>query len=113
MVAGLEPGRSHRLYQSAKGRPGVVLGRRNIERMNYLLLAPELFITDGGIARILRLYLKALCELSSDADEVRFVALNDNIADSTDLRRYSNQRLLNWEACSRSKLRFIRAAFRL
>ena len=81
--------------------------------MNYLLLAPELFITDGGIARILRLYLKALCELSSDADEVRFVALNDNIADSTDLRRYSNQRLLNWEACSRSKLRFIRAAFRM
>ena len=38
--------------------------------MNSLLLAPNLFTGEGGIARILRLYLKALCELASDRDHV-------------------------------------------
>ena len=32
--------------------------------MKVLLLSPELFLHEGGIARIMRLYLKALCELA-------------------------------------------------
>jgi phosphatidyl-myo-inositol dimannoside synthase len=81
--------------------------------VKYLLLAPELFVNDGGIARILRLYLKALCELSAEGGGVRFLALNDNLIDSTDLRRYAGKGLLEWEACSRGKSRFVRAALRM
>lgn len=81
--------------------------------MNYLLLTPELFTTDGGIARILRLYLKAMCEISADGDRVRFLSLNDVNVDSTDLKRYSGKSLVEWEACGRSKARFIRAALRM
>lgn len=57
--------------------------------------------------------MKALCELSGDEDKVRFVSLNDRMLDSTDVRRYSNQRLAEWEVCSRSRLSFIRAALRM
>jgi phosphatidylinositol alpha-1,6-mannosyltransferase len=78
-----------------------------------LLLTPELFTNDGGIARILRLYLKALCELSEGGDSVRFLSLNDRVVDSTDLRRYSSKNLVEWQACSRSKLLYIRAAIRM
>lgn len=78
--------------------------------MNSLLLVPELFSSEGGIARILRLYLKALCELSKDGESVSLVALNDGSLDSTELRHYSNDRLSAWTACSRSKLAFCRAA---
>ena len=82
--------------------------------MNTLLLAPELFTTDSGIPRILRLYLKALCELAGEKDRVRFVTLNDVSVDSADLRPYTNPRVLDqWEACGRDKRRFIGAALRL
>ena len=81
--------------------------------MNSLLLAPELFADDGGIARILRLYLKALCELSGDGDQVRFVALNDRAAEVDDLGRYSDRRLVEWRACDRSKAAFIASSARM
>jgi phosphatidyl-myo-inositol dimannoside synthase len=81
--------------------------------VKFLLLTPELFANDGGIARILRLYLKALCEMSEEGDSVRFLSLNDRVVDSTDLRRYSGKGLVEWQVCSRSKLRFIRAALRM
>ncbi len=81
--------------------------------MNTLLLAPELFASEGGIPRILRLYLKALCELSEPDGTVSVVSLNDTSFDSRELRRYSNQRLGDWAACDRSKLRFIQAARRM
>ena len=74
--------------------------------MDSLLLTPDLFSGDGGISRILRLYLKALCELSGDGEVVRLVSLNDRILDSTDKRRYSNDKLVEWEVCSRSKVDF-------
>jgi phosphatidyl-myo-inositol dimannoside synthase len=80
--------------------------------MKTVLLAPELFSSNGGIPRILRLYLKALCDLASPAGEVAFVALNDAVADSSDLRRYTTNRLVSWETCSRRKGRFVRAALR-
>ena len=82
--------------------------------MKTLLLAPELFTTNGGIPRMLRLYLKALCELTPSAPQnhVGFVALNDDTADSADLRRYSTPALRHWETCHRRKLQFIRATLR-
>ncbi|HTJ78555.1 MAG TPA: glycosyltransferase family 4 protein [Rariglobus sp.] len=81
--------------------------------MKTLLLAPELFMTDSGIPRMLRLYLKALCDLSGEKDRVRFVALNDANIDSSDLRPYSGHALAEWTACNRSKKEFINDALRL
>ena len=81
--------------------------------MNHLLLAPELFGTNGGIPRILRLYLKALCDLAGPTDHVGFVALNDVTLGTSELRRYATERLGAWETCHRSKCRFIRATLRL
>src|SRR5580698_3466506 len=81
--------------------------------MKYLLMTPELFATEGGIARILRLYLKGLCELSADGDTVSLLSLNDRVGDSTDLRRYSNGRFQEWQVCSRRKLEFVKATFRM
>jgi phosphatidylinositol alpha-1,6-mannosyltransferase len=63
--------------------------------------------------RILRLYLKALCDLTVEGDGVRFVSLNDSVMDSTELRRYTNPSMLEWEVCNRRKLRFSRAALRM
>ena len=82
--------------------------------MNTLLLAPELFTTDSGIPRILRLYLKALCELAGEKQRGRFVTLNDVEVDSADLRPYTDARVLTqWAACGRDKRRFVGATLRL
>jgi glycosyltransferase involved in cell wall biosynthesis len=81
--------------------------------VDYLLLIPDLFSNDGGISRMLRLYLKALCELSGQGDAVRLLSLNDQVLDSTDLRRYSNGGLVEWEVCSHNKVRFCEAALRM
>jgi phosphatidyl-myo-inositol dimannoside synthase len=80
--------------------------------MKTLLLTPEIFASEGGITRILRLYLKALCELSAEGDGVSLISLNDRVVDSTDLRRYSSNKLLSWEVCSRSKAHFVKASLR-
>lgn len=81
--------------------------------MNSLLLAPELFLSEGGIARILRLYLKGLCENSSDGDHVRFLALNDRELGTSELNKYSDRHLTEWCAFGGSKLAFGTAALRL
>ena len=78
--------------------------------MNSLLLAPELFGGEGGVMRMLRLYLKAACELAGPEDRVGFVSLNDNLINPEDLRRYSNERLGRCRTCNRGKLRFIAAS---
>lgn len=81
--------------------------------MKVLLLAPALFTGDGGIPRILALYSRALADLAPRVSAVRFVALNDVMADDRDLRRYTGPNLEAWSCCSGSKRRFIREAFRL
>ena len=81
--------------------------------MNSLLLTPELFETEGGIARILRLYLKALCEISGKGDHVRLLSLNDRVIESGELNRYSNASLVEWEVSGGSKLSFCGAALRM
>jgi hypothetical protein len=78
--------------------------------MNTLLLAPELFGSEGGVMRMLRLYLKAACELAVDGERVGFVSLNDGLIDPSSLRRYTNDHLGRWKACRRGKLRFIGAS---
>ncbi len=81
--------------------------------MNYLLLSPEMFLAEGGIARIMRLYLKALGEIAGQAGRVDSLVLNDASGPDERLGRYTNERLGEHRGCSRSKLRFIRQAVRL
>ncbi len=78
-----------------------------------LLLAPEIFASEGGIPRILQIYLQALCELGQPGHGVRLLALNDSAIDSSDLRRSAPGGLDDWYVCSRHKSRFIRAALRM
>ena len=86
---------------------------RRRARHATLLLAPEIFASEGGIPRMLQIYLKALCELAEPEGTVRLVALNDDVIDSRDLRRTASSRLDDWEVCRRQKSRFIRATLRL
>jgi len=80
---------------------------------HLLLLAPELFATDSGIPRILRLYLKAAGELAGDSGRVGFIALNDDAVDPAKLAPYAGPTLEQAVVCGRDKLRFIRETFRL
>jgi asparagine synthase (glutamine-hydrolysing) len=82
-------------------------------RQATLLLAPEIFASEGGIPRILQLYLKALCELAEPDGAVRLATLNDATVTAADRERCANDRLVDWAACSRGKSRFVRAALRL
>jgi glycosyltransferase involved in cell wall biosynthesis len=86
---------------------------RRPRRRRTLLLAPEIFASDGGIPRILRTYLKALCELAEPSETVRLVALNDAVIDTQDLHRSANDRLTQVRVCSRKKGRFVRDALQL
>ncbi len=86
---------------------------RRRARHATLLLAPEIFASEGGIPRMLQLYLKALCELAEPDGTVRLAALNDDTVDSRDLRRCTTDRLDDWEVCLRRKSRFIRASLRM
>ncbi len=79
-----------------------------------LLLAPEIFASEGGITRILQIYLQALCELAETRHgSVRLVALNDAAVDSLDVRKHATSRLQECQVCNRSKRRFITGALRL
>jgi glycosyltransferase involved in cell wall biosynthesis len=75
--------------------------------MKILLLCPELFARESGIQRIMRLYLKALCEAAGAGDEVRLVVLNDREFPEALLRRYATGRLTLRQACNHSKPAFV------
>ena len=81
--------------------------------MKALLLSPELFLHEGGIARIMRLYLKALGELAGPAGRVDSLVLNDHPERDARLSRYTNAQFGEQVGCARRKLRFIREAIRL
>jgi glycosyltransferase involved in cell wall biosynthesis len=83
------------------------------KRHRTLMLAPEIFASEGGIPRILQTYLRALCELAEPDEAVRLLALNDSVVGSSDVRRCTNGRLEDWFVCSRDKPRFVRAALRM
>lgn len=83
--------------------------------MKALLLAPEYAATDGGIQRILRLYLDALAEDPAH-HELSLVSLNDTPADLAARPATATPELhgkpLSVVGCSRSKSAFARAALR-
>lgn len=81
--------------------------------MKILVLSPELFLADGGIARIMRVYLKALCEMARANDEVYSLVLNDLAGGDPRLGRYSNQQLKRHVGCAGSKFEFITQAIRI
>lgn len=81
--------------------------------MKALLLSPELFLHEGGIARIMRLYLKALCELAGPTGRVDSLVLNDHPGRDARLARYTDAHFGEQVGCARRKLRFIREAIRL
>lgn len=81
--------------------------------MKILLLSPELFLADGGIARIMRLYLKAACEICGTNGRVDSLVLNDQSGNAPQLARYSNANLRRHLACAGHRLRFILQAIRL
>lgn len=81
--------------------------------MKVLLLSPELFLAEGGIARIMRLYLKALCEIAGPTGRVDSLVLNDFPGRDARLARYTTAQFGEQVGCGRSKLRFIRETIRL
>jgi len=81
--------------------------------MRTLLLSPELFLGEGGIARIMRCYLKALCENAAGGDRIEALVLNDSPATDTRLARYSSPALGRVVGCGRRKFEFIMQTFRL
>lgn len=81
--------------------------------MKILLLSPELFLADGGIARIMRLYLKALCEGCGPGGEVDSLVLNDQPGGDPRLPRYSDSHLRRHVACAGSRFRFVTQAIGL
>jgi asparagine synthase (glutamine-hydrolysing) len=96
--------------------PTIVTARpwpQRAARGRTLLMAPEIFASEGGIPRILRLYLRALCDTAGPNRAVRLLALNDRTMDRADLDRYANDRLESWEVCERDKTRYVWAALRL
>lgn len=81
--------------------------------MNTLLLSPELFLHEGGIARIMRLYLKALCELAVPGqDKVVSISLNDRPGEDRRAGAYANAALQPLIGCGHSKARFVQATLR-
>jgi len=81
--------------------------------MRALLLSPELFLAEGGIARIMRLYLKALCELAGPAGRVDSIVLNDPPGRDVRLQRYADTRLGEHVGCARGKIRYLTETIRL
>lgn len=81
--------------------------------MNTLLLAPEIFRNDGGIARILRLYLQALCETAAPGDMVDCLVLNDTPEVDHRLGFHTSPAFRSYIGCNRSRARFVRQALQL
>jgi glycosyltransferase involved in cell wall biosynthesis len=81
--------------------------------MKALLLSPELFLHEGGIARIMRLYLKALCAVVGPGGRVDSLVLNDPAGYDQRLPRYSTEQLGEHVGCGRGKFRFVRETQRL
>ena len=83
-------------------------------RARTLFMAPELFLSVGGIQRISQLYLKALCEIDAESNQrVRLLVLNDAVLDSGDVRRCAPAGLDDWFVANHKKSRFVREALRM
>lgn len=75
--------------------------------MNTLLLVPDLFAGEGGIARIMRLYLKACTEIAKPGDSVGYLALLDEAVPREKLSDLVKGERVHGRFCRRSKWSFI------
>ena len=80
--------------------------------MKVLLLSPELFRAEGGIARIMRLYLKALGGIAGPGGRVDSLVLNDAPGDDPRLARYTDAQFGGQIGCAGRKGTFVRATLR-
>ncbi|MCF3648696.1 glycosyltransferase family 4 protein [Synoicihabitans lomoniglobus] len=75
--------------------------------MRTLLLAPAVFASEGGIERMMRLYLKALCEIAdAEGGEVGLAALNDTPPTSSQPKDYASKSLVKQLAGRGKRLSF-------
>jgi len=81
--------------------------------MNTLLLLPALFASDGGIERILRLYVRAAGELAGEGGRVEVVALNDRAVPADKIAPYRTPALGATLGCGRRKFACAWHTFRL
>lgn len=75
--------------------------------MKTLLLVPDLFAGEGGIARIMRLYLKAMAELAGPNDSIAYLALLDATTPGERVSDLLGGRHVDGQACARSRFRFV------
>jgi phosphatidylinositol alpha-1,6-mannosyltransferase len=81
--------------------------------VNIVVLAPELFRHDGGIARLLRLYVQALAGLAGPDGRLDVVVLNDAATADPRLADHLGGRAGECFGADRSRGRFIRRTLRL
>jgi phosphatidylinositol alpha-1,6-mannosyltransferase len=74
--------------------------------MRDLVISPDLFRSEGGIARIMRLYLRALCDAAGPKDEVECRVLLDAGDTLAQARDTVGPRLGSIRNAGGSKLRF-------
>lgn len=75
--------------------------------MKTLLICPDLFNAEGGIARIMRLYLRALCEQAAPGDRIGCVALMDSGDTSARVRLLLGPQQARIDNCKRSRVGFL------
>lgn len=75
--------------------------------MKTLLICPDLFHAEGGIARIMRQYLRALCDLAGPGDSVECVAMMDSGDTSARVATLLGGRKARVENCERSRFGFL------
>lgn len=73
----------------------------------HVVVAPEMFLAEEGIARVSRHYLQAIAQ-SRPHSPLRVVVLNDNEVSAKRLRQHGATRA-KAVACSRNKARFLKA----
>lgn len=81
--------------------------------MNTLLLMPGLFSADGGIERMMRIYLRAVGELTPASTRVNAITLNDRTIDAAKVAPYRTPALDRVVACARNKVACVWHTLRL
>lgn len=78
--------------------------------MKTLVITPEMFATEGGISRILRLYIRALAEDCPADATLEIVALKDTLADVRRMPKAMEPRTLQIRGYNNHKIAFSVAA---